>query len=118
MKEQIARDLALLQRFVSLVEWVWDAPWLQLSANVYNFAARFASPPHSCVIIQSPRLPFSHTPFRMNAQCNLAVEAGNLVHFKQNFGDAQSIRFPTPVEGFYHPLVLVESFEGGVHIER
>jgi hypothetical protein len=55
---------------------------------------------------------------RMSAQCNLAVEAGNLVHFKQNFKDARSIRFPTPVEGFYHPLVLVESFEPGTHIER
>lgn len=54
----------------------------------------------------------------MSAQCNLAVEAGNLVHFKQNFRDARSIRFPTPVEGFYHPLVLVESFEPGIHVER
>lgn len=54
----------------------------------------------------------------MNAQCNLAVEAGNLLHFKQNFADAKCIRFPTPLEGLYHPLILVESFEPGVHIER
>ncbi|ELR14304.1 ubiquinone biosynthesis protein AarF family protein, putative [Acanthamoeba castellanii str. Neff] len=79
---------------VCVIEWVWDAPWLQLGANVQNFASR------------------------MSAQCNLAVEAGNLVHFKQNFRDARSIRFPTPVEGFYHPLVLVESFEPGIHVER
>jgi len=94
VREHITRDLALLQGLVCVIEWVWDAPWLQLSANVQNFAAR------------------------MSAQCNLAVEAGNLVHFKQNFRDAQSIRFPTPVEGFYHPLVLVESFEPGIHVER
>lgn len=45
VKEHIARDLALLQGFARFVEWVWDAPWFQLSANVKNFAARLSVVP-------------------------------------------------------------------------
>jgi aarF domain-containing kinase len=94
VRETILRDLRILQNAVSLVEKVTALEWLQLQANVQSFA------------------------LRMEAQCNLHIEAENLLQFIKNFKDAPNVRFPQPVMNLCTPQILVESFEPGELIER
>eukprot|EP01087_Luapelamoeba_hula_P011181 TRINITY_DN3007_c1_g1_i1.p1 TRINITY_DN3007_c1_g1~~TRINITY_DN3007_c1_g1_i1.p1 ORF type:complete len:627 (+),score=41.03 TRINITY_DN3007_c1_g1_i1:43-1923(+) len=92
--ERIHRDLVLLKALVSVVEVVGRMSWMNLRQNVITFSQR------------------------MHAQCDLDVEAQNLLQFRRNFADSPAVRFPLPIQGLSHPLVLVESFETGSRLEN
>ncbi|KAL6065644.1 hypothetical protein QOT17_010111 [Balamuthia mandrillaris] len=94
VKAHIIRDLKILSFVVAMTERLISLQWLQLQDNLENFSSR------------------------MEAQCDLRVEAQNLVTFTKNFKDAPNVRFPKPVLQYCHPLILVESFEEGRHISN
>ena len=52
----------------------------------------------------------------MNIQLDLRNEADNLTKFQQNFKNASSVKFPTPIKELCSKQILVETFENGVPI--
>jgi len=49
----------------------------------------------------------------MKEQIDLRVEASNLLKFRKNFQNMESVTFPEPISKLVHPLILTETWEYG-----
>lgn len=82
----VARDLAIMKFFASLIHRIPNMNWIALPDQVAMFGSM------------------------MEEQLDLRIEARNLVTFQRNFRDRYTVTFPTPLSEFATREMLIEEY--------
>jgi len=96
IREQFQRDLGVLRTLTAVLSTVFPSlRWLNLSDSLEEFA------------------------YSMRVQLDLTTEAENMLQFRKDFDDTQSVYvFPRPILPLCYPDVIVQTYEGGTHMSQ